>query len=75
VKEVLSQRNIKYAYVDITSGMFGLKNFLKIRDNNESHAKLRVNGLVGIPTLVVDDKSYLISGPEAMEHLVEELEL
>jgi len=55
--------------------MLALKNFLKIRDNNDSHAEIRGGGPVGVPTLVVDDKSYLIDGPQCMERLIQELEL
>ena len=55
--------------------MLALKNLLKIRDNNDSHATVRENGNVGIPTLVVDDVSYLIDGAQGIERLIEELGL
>lgn len=75
MKEVLSGNNIRYGYVDITSGMAHLKKYLKIRDHAESHAAARESGSVGIPTLVVDDQSYVIETPEAAAKLVDELQL
>jgi len=75
VKEALSQKNLAFAYVDITSGMLPLKNFLKIRDHNDSHKEARENGRVGIPALSVDGVSYVLSGPESALQLAEELGL
>jgi len=75
VKEVLSQRNIEFAYVDITSSMFALKSYLKIRDHANSHKEVRESGRVGIPTLSVDGESYLISDAKEMELIVSKLGL
>jgi len=75
VKEVLSQKNVNFAYVDIMSGMLPLKQFLKIRDNNDSHKEAKENGRVGLPTLSVDGETYLISGAEEAQRLVTELNL
>ena len=75
VKEVLSQKNIEFAYVDITSSMFALKSFLKIRDNDSSHKEVRASGGVGIPTLSVDGKNYLIADAKEMELKINELGL
>ena len=75
MKEVLSQKNVSYAYVDIMSGMLALKNFLKIRDHNESHKEMRESGRVGLPTLSVDGETYVVSGAEDAERLVSELNL
>ena len=75
MKEVLSQKNINFAYVDITSGMFQLKSFLKIRDHEDSHKEVRESGRVGLPTLTVDGKSYLISDAKEMELLIDKLGL
>ena len=75
MKEVLSQKNVNFAYVDIMSGMLPLKQFLKIRDNNDSHKEAKENGRVGLPTLSVDGETYLISGAEEAQRLVTELNL
>lgn len=75
MKEVLSQRNIKFAYVDITSSMFALKNFLKIRDHDDSHKEVRESGRIGLPTLSVDEKNYLVSDANEMELLINKLGL
>ena len=75
MKEVLSQTNLNFAYVDITSGMLPLKNFLKIRDHNDSHKEARENGRVGIPALSVDGVSYVLAGAEDAIELVKKLDL
>ena len=75
MKEVLSQKNLNFAYVDITSGMLHLKNFLKIRDHNDSHKEARENGRVGIPALSVDGVSYVIAGADDAFKLVKQLDL
>ena len=75
MKEFLPQKNVNYVYIDITSGMLALKRYLKIRDFNNCHKEARKNGTVGIPTLSVDEKTYVLSGKEDAERLVTELEL
>ena len=75
VKEVLSQKNVNFVYVDIMSGMLPLKQFLKIRDHNDSHKEAKENGRVGLPTLSVDGETYVLSGAEDTEKLVAKLNL
>lgn len=75
MKEVLSQKQIPFAYVDITSGMGPLKQFLKLRDTSALFDEVRATHRVGIPTLFVDDSPYLIDSPEHAEVLVETLGL
>ena len=41
----------------------------------EITAEARASGSVGIPTLVVDDESYVIESPEAAEKLIADLGL
>ena len=55
--------------------MAQLKKYLKIRDHAASHAEAHASGSVGIPTLVVDDESYVIESPEAAEKLIADLGL
>jgi len=75
VKEVLSQKNVKFAYVDITDSMLQLKNYLKVRDHNDSHADVRESGRVGIPTLSVDGNTFTVLGADHAETLIAELGL
>ena len=55
MKEVLSENNIKYAYVDVCEGVGKLKMFLTLRDTREEFAQVRQEHRVGIPCLVIDD--------------------
>jgi len=55
--------------------MLSLKQFLKIRDNNESHKEARENGRVGIPALSVDGETYILAGAEGAEKYINELKL
>lgn len=75
MKEVLSEKNVKFAYVEVTSGMGPLKQFLKLRDTSDVYAKVREEHRVGLPSLFVDDKPYLVDGPEHALQLIEELHL
>lgn len=50
----LDKGGLKYANVDITSGMFQLKQFLKLRDTRPEFAEVRAQGRVGVPCLVVN---------------------
>lgn len=75
MKEVLSEKKVKFAYVEITSGMGPLKQFLKLRDTSEVFAPVREEHYVGIPALYVDDKPYLVDSPEHVQQLIEELHL
>lgn len=54
-KEYLSERNIKYVYLDITENMLNLKMFLKYRDNYEEFNKIKEMGMVGLPCIVIND--------------------
>ena len=73
MKEALSQKNVEYAYVDILSGMFPLKTFLKIRDHNESHKQSKESGGVGLPTISIDGETFILSGKEDVEKIADKL--
>lgn len=75
MKEVLSEKKVKFAYVEITSGMGPLKQFLKLRDTSDVYAEAREAHSVGIPSLFVDDKPYIVNGPEHVQQLIEDLHL
>lgn len=54
-KEVLSQHNIAYDYVNITSGMKELKEYLVLRDTLDLYKDVRGKATVGIPMLAVTE--------------------
>lgn len=73
MKEVLSEKNVKYLYVDICESVGRLKTFLKVRDTSEAHREAReTSHRAGIPCLMVDGEVILVDGPEHMESLIEE---
>lgn len=70
MKEVLSQNDIKFAYVDISSGMVPLKQFLKYRDTRPEFAEIREKGRVGVPCLVINKgEQILFELPENLDEL------
>ena len=75
VKEVLSQKNVKYAYVDICESVGTLKRFLTIRDTAPEYEEGRNTHRAGILMIVIDDKVILINNAEHMEQLIEEYKL
>lgn len=75
MKEVLSQKNVKFAFVDVTGSIGNLQKFLKVRDTYPVFEAMREQGRVGLPTLFVDDTPHLVDGPEHAEQLIEELRL
>ena len=72
MKEVLSENNIKYMYVDICEGVGKLKSFLKVRDTAPEMQEVREQHRAGIPCLVVDDQVILVNGAEHMQQLIEQ---
>ena len=56
MKEALSQAGIQFAYVDISSGMLPLKQFLKYRDTRPEFNAIREKGRVGLPCLIVKEE-------------------
>lgn len=75
MKEVLSQNEVKFAYIDICESVGMLKKYLKIRDTSEEHAAARETHAAGIPTLVIDDQVIIVKGPEHAKELIEEYHL
>ncbi|MEF9982912.1 MAG: hypothetical protein RSD67_01285 [Oscillospiraceae bacterium] len=72
MKELLSEKAIKYAYVDICSSVGSLKIFMKIRDTSTAHERVREKHTVGIPCLQIDDDFYVIRSVEHLEELISE---
>ena len=75
MKEVLSENNVKYLYVDICESVGKLKLFLNIRDTAKAMEVVRREHRAGIPCMVIDDEVILIEGPEHMKRIIEEYEL
>lgn len=75
MKEVLSQKEVKFAFVDVTESIGNLRKFLKVRDTYPVFEPIREQGRVGLPTLFVDDTPHLVDGPEHAQQLIEELHL
>lgn len=75
MKEVLSQNEIKYMYVDVCESVGKLKSFLTIRDTADAYAEVREVHRVGIPCIVIDDDVILLDGPEHMQRLIDEYHL
>lgn len=58
-KRNFDKYNIEYKFIDILESLSSLKEFLKIRDNNESFFfKAKQKGLIGIP-LIIDENNNL----------------
>lgn len=51
----------EYELIDIGKQASGLKEFLALRDNHPSFAKVRERGTIGIPCFVKPDGSVIIS--------------
>lgn len=75
MKEVLSENNIKYMYVDICESVGKLKSFLKIRDTAEECKEVREQHRAGIPCLVIDNDVILVEDPEHMKQLIDQYQL
>ena len=69
MKEVLSQSNVQYLYVDICESV------LRVRDTSEAHREAREKHQAGIPCLAVDDQVILVKNAEHMRELIEEYQM
>lgn len=75
MKEVLSENNIKYMYVDICESVGKLKQFLKIRDTADACKEIREQHRAGIPCIVIDDETIVIQNPDHVRQLIEQYHL
>lgn len=75
VKEALTEHGVRFVYIDVTSSIGYLRQFLKVRDNYPAFEEVRKESRVGLPTLFVDDTPYLVDGPEHALQLIDELKL
>ena len=54
-KEAFEQKGIPFEYHDIADDLAALKEFLKIRDIHPLFDRVRQEGKIGIPCLVLED--------------------
>ena len=64
--EDLNKEGTAYEYLDFYENFRNLKEFLKIRDENEMFVPLRTEGKIGIPCIVREDGSVTLSWEEYM---------
>lgn len=70
MKEALSKAGINFAYVDISSGMLPLKQFLAYRDSRPEFIPVKEGGRVGLPCIVVNNGEQILFGlPENLDEL------
>ena len=65
-REDLDRAEVEYEYLDFSENLRNLKEFLKIRDENELCASVRSDGKIGIPCIVRSDGSVTLSWEEFM---------
>lgn len=58
MKEYLDSKRFEYDYVDITSDIILLKEFISMRDKRAEFDFMKENGYVGVPALLLNDKIY-----------------
>ena len=62
---LISERGIVCQWMDITSSMLNLKEFLALRDTREEFAPVRAEGRVGIPCFLTEDGRISFEVPAA----------
>jgi glutaredoxin-related protein len=69
VKEFLSQNDVEFTYVDITSSMRNLRDFLRYRDSHPAFAEVREKNRVGVPCIVIEDGEKILFGKPDLTEL------
>ena len=59
MKEFLSEKEVKYVYLDITESMYNLKSFLKYRDNSPEFNDIKKSGRIGLPCIVINNGEHV----------------
>lgn len=62
--EELDRANVEYEYLDFSENLRNLKEFLKIRDEEEQFAPVREAGKIGIPCILRPDGSVALDWVE-----------
>ena len=55
MKEYFADKNIEYTFHDISLDFQTLRDFLKIRDNSSLYDQIRLEGRVGLPTIMIGE--------------------
>ena len=62
----LDHAKVEYEFLDFAKETKNLKEFLKIRDNSTLFDKVREEGNIGIPCIVKEDDTVVLSWEEFM---------
>lgn len=65
-REDLEKAKVEHEYLDFSGNLRNLKEFLKIRDENELFDSVRTDGKIGIPCIVREDGSVTLEWNEFM---------
>ncbi len=67
LKKQLEDEGIKFIYANISENLSNLKAFLDYRDKNPMFEKVREEGKVGIPFIVINRGERLILGDDGVD--------
>lgn len=59
-REDLDRAGVAYEYLDFSENLKNLKEFLKLRDENDLFVEVKRNGGIGIPCIVKEDGTILL---------------
>lgn len=62
--ENLKKADVEFEFCDFADSLLNLKEFLKIRDENELFNAVREKGSIGIPTIVKEDGTVTLDWDE-----------
>lgn len=65
-KEELTAAGVEFEYLDFADSILHLKEFLKIRDSNAVFDDVRRDGSIGIPCILREDGTVLLTWDEFM---------
>lgn len=65
-REDLDRAGVEYEYLDFADSLKNLKAFLKLRDENELFDELKRQGKIGIPCIVKEEGTVLLSWEDLM---------
>ena len=63
----LKKANVEFEFLDFAESLLNLKEFLKIRDENEQFCAVREKGSIGIPTIVREDGTVTLDWEEFLK--------
>ena len=60
----LNEAKVEFEFLDFADNLLNLKEFLKIRDTHKIFDQPKVNGSIGIPTIIKEDGSITLDWDE-----------